>query len=214
MTMPALINKYREKVFVERLKQAYSIFSQAFLMAKQENGPAEFWDIGERAQMEGSEKFYDIFAPYLKKAKSCRENAGCFADRYITFSGKEYGYAPENRSVYAKGILNNGVSFALTSAGSGCSYSSGMQYSNICAVLYVDLNADALPNKSGVDYFGFYITKDGIRPMGFQGWDGGVNGYTCKYNGQSSGNGTGCTAWVLNNQNMEYLYRDVSSQWQ
>lgn len=214
MTMPALINKYREKVFVEGLKGAYSIFSQAFLMAKQENGPAEFWDIGEKAQMEGAEKVYDIFAPYLKKAKSCRENAGCFADSYTTFSGEEYGYAPKNHSMYARGILSNGVSFALATSGSGCIYSSGTEYSNICAVLYVDLNAVRLPNKAGVDYFGFYITKDGIKPMGVQGWDGGLNGYTCEFKGQSKGNGTGCTAWVLNNQNMDYLRHDISAQWQ
>lgn len=40
-----------------------------------------------------------------------------------------------------------------------------------------------------------------------------MNGYTCEFNGKSSGNGTGCTAWVLNMQNMDYLRRDISNDW-
>ena len=79
--------------------------------------------------------------------------------------------------------------------------------------MYVDLNAKKLPNQAGVDYFGFYITPDKILPMGLKGWDGGVNGYTCEYKGTGGGNGTGCTAWVLNMQNMNYLRQDISAQW-
>lgn len=33
MTLPTIVSKYQEKVLVERLKQSYSIFSQAYLRA-------------------------------------------------------------------------------------------------------------------------------------------------------------------------------------
>ena len=213
ITMPSLISKYREKVFVERLKQTYSIFSQAYLMAVSENGEAENWDIGEASTIEGAEKLFDILSPYLNKAEVCREKSGCFADSYKTFSGYNYGYAPKAHPKYVRGVLANGVSFAYASSGSGCSYFSGTIYPDICAVLYVDLNGYQLPNKTGVDYFGFYITKKAILPMGLKGWDGGSNGYTCEFNGTRTGNGTGCTAWVLNMQNMDYLRRDISNDW-
>ncbi len=213
MTMPSLISKHRERVFVEQLKQSYSIFSQAYLMAIAENGPADFWDLGENATMEGAEKVFDIFEPYLSKVQSCRGESGCFAESYKTFSGVDYGFAPYDHSKYTRGILANGVSFAFASGGSGCQLSHAPVYPKICAVLYVDLNGYKYPNKTGVDYFGFYITPNAILPIGMKGYDGGTNGYTCQYKGTGRGNGTGCTAWVLSKQNMDYLRRDISSDW-
>lgn len=56
MTMPSLMSKYRERVFVERLKQTYSIFSQAYLMAVTDNGEAENWDLGVESTMDGASK--------------------------------------------------------------------------------------------------------------------------------------------------------------
>ena len=76
MTLPAVVSKYKEKVLVERLKQTYSIFSQAFLRAVQENGPADSWDLGEATTMEGAEKLYDILAPYLRVGEPCRGENG------------------------------------------------------------------------------------------------------------------------------------------
>lgn len=214
MTLPSVVSKYKEKVLVERLKQTYSIFSQAYLRAVQDNGPANSWDIDEAITMEGAKKLYDIFAPYLKEGKPCRGEYGCFVEEYKTLSGAVYQYPPKNHPMYARGILANGVAFAIPSEGSGCKRDSeGTLYKNICGVLYVDLNGYDRPNQAGVDYFGFMITTKGILPMGYAGWDGGSNHYTCEYNGTSGGNGTGCTAWVLNKGNMDYLRRDISSEW-
>lgn len=212
MTLPAIVTKYQEKVLVERLKQTYSIFSQAYLMAIQENGPAEFWDIDPAITLEGAEKLYDYFAPYLKLGEPCRGEYGCFVENYKTLSGGEYGYAPKNHTMYARGILANGVAFAMPSQGTGCKTTAEM-YKDICGVLYVDLNGYKNPNQAGIDYFGFFITKKSILPIGLSGWQGGDNGYTCKYKGTSNGNGTGCTAWVLNKGNMDYLRRDISAEW-
>ena len=215
MTLPAIVSKYQEKVLVERLKQTYSIFSQAYLRAVQENGPADSWDIGEPVTMEGAEKLYDIFAPYIMQGKPCRGENGCFVDDYKTLSGGVYQFAPKNHTMYTRGILVNGVAFAMPSHGTGCKYLEDEYntYKNICGVLYVDLNGYQKPNQAGVDYFGFFITTKGITPMGLSGWDGGANGYTCEYKGTSGGNGTGCTAWVLNKGNMDYLRRDISEEW-
>ena len=215
MTLPAVVSKYKEKVLVERLKQTYSIFSQAYLRAIQENGPADSWDIGEAITitMEGAEKLYDIFSEYIRQGEQCREEYGCFAEEYKTLSGGVYGFAPKNHDTYARGILPDGVAFAVTSHGTGCNFVNYNEYNTICGVVYVDLNGYDRPNQAGVDYFGFFITTKGLQPLGLPGWDGGSNGYTCEYQGTSSGNGTGCTAWVLNKGNMDYLRRDISDEW-
>lgn len=73
-------------------------------------------------------------------------------------------------------------------------------------------NEPAPQNQTGVDYFGFLITSNGVVPMGMKGW-AAVNNYTCTYKGTSNGNGTGCTAWVLIKNNMDYLRRDISDEW-
>ncbi|MBP3924480.1 type II secretion system protein [bacterium] len=210
LTLPTLINKYKERVLVERLKQTYSIFSQAYLRAVVDNGMPDNWDIGERNSMEGAEKLYDILTAYMKLGKSCKSEYGCFAQEYKTLDGNTYGYAPANHPMYVRGILANGVAFAMPSSGSGCELENDV-YKNICSVLYVDLNGYSRPNQAGIDYFGFYITTKGIIPMGLQGWNGGANGYTCEKSGTSRGNGTGCTAWVLSHGNMDYLRQDIST---
>ena len=46
MTLPSLIKKYDEMVTVNRVKQTYSILSQAYLRAVQDNDDPKLWDIG------------------------------------------------------------------------------------------------------------------------------------------------------------------------
>jgi prepilin-type N-terminal cleavage/methylation domain-containing protein len=213
MTIPTLLTNYREKMFVNKLKESYSIFSQAYKMAVYEYDSPEGWDIGTGINMDSAVKVYEYLKPYLKLGIDCGSTSGCFASGYKTLSGVSYGYAPRNHSMYARGMLLNGASFAIASAGTyGCKYHDAL-YPLYCGVLYIDVNGLDKPNQAGVDYFGFFITPNGIEPMGKRGWNGGGNGYTCKYQATNSGNGTGCTAWVLEKGNMEYLHRDISDEW-
>ena len=212
MTIPVLMNKYREAVFVNRLKDTYSIFSQAYKLAVAEHGDPDGWDIGTSATKEGAIKVYEYFKPFLKQAEECGGEFGCFANSYQTFTGVEYGYPPREHTLYTRGLLLNGVAFAFSSSGSGCPYDE-IRAMEKCAVLYVDLNAYDPPNQAGVDYFGFLITPNGVKPMGYIGDNGGGNGYTCIYGATNNGNGTGCSAYVLAKGNMDYLRHDISNIW-
>lgn len=219
LTMPTLIQKYQEKVFIEKLKQAYSIFSQATRLATAENGAVKDWDIGTFKKddapvvMDGSLKLYNILSSYLRKSKNCADESGCFGENYITLDGGKYSFQPNTHSMYAKGILANGISFAIASNGSGCNSVTVKGYDDICGVIYVDLNSYKGPNQAGVDYFGFYITSKGVQPIGLPQFDGGINEYVCLYNQHKSGNGIGCTAWVLANGNMDYRRQDITNEW-
>lgn len=213
MTIPTLTQRYREKVLINRLKDTYSIFSQAYKLAVNEYDSPEGWDIGEKASHDGAVKVYNYFKPFLKLGQDCGEEYGCFASSYSTFSGVEYGFAPYGHPLYARGVLMNGVAFAFASAGSGCSVYDEPQYGDYCAMLYIDVNGYDLPNKTGIDYFGFIITPTGVVPLGRPDDKGLGNGYTCTYKGKNSGNGTGCTAYVLKKGNMDYLRRDISNDW-
>ncbi len=217
MTLPTLIQKQQEKIAVTRLKNVYSIFSQAYLRAVSDNGPIESWDIGTQDSASGALELYDYFRPYLLKVRECKTNAGCFYDgKYKALNNPVYAWQPSTHPVYAKGILANGVSFIFWSAGSGCKldYSANHQghYLNTCGIIHVDINGYSAPNQAGIDYFDFVITKGGIVPAGRVDYKS-VYGSSCKFKDTSNKNGTACTAWVIANGNMDYRRRDISSEW-
>ena len=217
MTMPVLIQNNQERVAVTQLKKSYTVFSQAFLMAVEANGSAEDWDIGIEDTSIGAQKLYNIMKPYLLKVKDCNTNKGCFYDgTYKSLNGPSFAWQPSSHSVYARGMLADGTAFAFWSAGSGCEFDSSKDgkgpLSRVCGSIYVDINGYKKPNRAGVDYFGFMVTKDGIYPSGLPGT---INKYgsKCIYNDTTNTNGVSCTAWVITNGNMDYLKRDISLEW-
>lgn len=204
ITMPSVIAKQREKVLVERLKVTYSIFSQAYLMAINENGDSINWDIGRADTADGAQKLYNIFKPYLIKARDCNTQKDCFADNYESLFGSSYIWQPKTHTLYARGILSNGVSFLFWSNGTGCP-------NNACGSIKVDINGLQKPNKAGVDFFSFRIQANKIIPSYYKN-PAPTYGEFCKYNDKSNKNGTMCTGWVIQRGNMDYLRRDVSSE--
>jgi hypothetical protein len=73
----------------------------------------------------------------------------------------------------------------------------------ICGEIQVDVNGYQAPNQFGVDLFHFYYAKNAIIPMGMP---------KERYYAANSANclnklyGHGCAAWVLLNENMDYLH--------
>lgn len=182
-------------------------------MAELKNGKIDTWDIGTTSDtVQGSKKLYNYIAPEIKKLQDCGTNTGCFADYYKNLQGTANTYQPNTYPYYIKGRLNNGSSFMVWSAGSGCKFNysknnSGSLYRS-CGALSVDINGNKKPNRAGYDYFMFIITKDGVIPAGTS-----EHNYLygdCSRTSTKSSNGGYCSAWVLNKKNMDYLYRDVS----
>jgi prepilin-type N-terminal cleavage/methylation domain-containing protein len=75
----------------------------------------------------------------------------------------------------------------------------------LCAIMYVDVNGQAIPNTLGVDVFGFYLSGNDVLPMGFYGDEFSFD-YNClrEVPNAPADNGLACTAWILKNRNMEY----------
>lgn len=78
---------------------------------------------------------------------------------------------------------------------------------SICAEIFIDINGMQNPNTFGRDVFIFYWTKNGLIPVGSQEEHSHVTFSTCSKNVANS-SGYGCTAWVLVNENMDYLHCD------
>ncbi len=210
MTLPTLIQNYKEKQTVTALKTAYSIFSQAFTRAVEDNGSPEYWgfntieasyDDNNNATFDNennrnsSKILFDIFKKYLQVGQKCEPDnkKGCMK-------------IGETEGVYS-GILANGMSFNFIPRNSSCQEVNGTSKAlkHVCADITIDINGPQKgENVGGKDTFRFYITKYGIIPKGTANDIKFSFKNRCYYNDQSFGEA--CTAWVLYNENMDYLH--------
>ncbi len=151
MTLPSLIGNYQKKVTVERLKQTYSILSQAFLRSQVDNGEPREWDLGrysknDSAALEEICKLY--IEPYLqmngKPKRGSLKNAGWKS--YHLLSGEVSERPSINNSAMYIMPLANGVSIMP-------SFNSDSSGKLVGLLIYVDINGPAGPNISGIDGF-------------------------------------------------------------
>lgn len=202
MTLPALIQKNNEKATVSQLKKMYSIFSQAYLSVLSEYGSPDGWGLVAKDTEDGGAIMMEKFEPYLKITKNCgTREKGCYSE----------GTSDTQRNTAAKVLLADGSAVSIKIWSNDCSINYGAikQLRDMCGILEVDVNGLKKPNKSGVDIFRFFITKTSIYPYGTAlqsdsstetHEDNLTFDYCAKHNG-----GLGCTAWVLYNENMDYL---------
>ena len=72
LTIPSLIQKHQEKVTVTRLRQTYSIFSQAVELAQIDYGDINFWsDEVSQDEQELVDLFYKRITSHIDTVKNC-----------------------------------------------------------------------------------------------------------------------------------------------
>ena len=72
MTLAPIIQKKTEKDTVVKLKSVYSILSQAFIRAVEENGTPDTWGMVAMNDAGSNITMANNFLPYLKIVKNCR----------------------------------------------------------------------------------------------------------------------------------------------
>lgn len=207
MTLPALKQKQQEKVSVNQLKKVYSSLAQSITLAQSDYGSPETWEWGDT---DNKEETYNVlkkyFAPYLKVTRLCRKGENCIPDvMYKRLNGTNHAnYRNTNPAM----ILNDGTLIFIWAG----VYADGTlnEESQVLCYLFVDLNGSHLPNQFGRDLFVFAVTPKGMWPVGLVGEKYGKRDFTnsCHRTGDSYLNGIGCTAWVIYNENMDYLHCD------
>ena len=165
MTIPTLISNYNKRQTVTKLKQTYSILSQALTMAQVKEGDPTTWDVAgiyrtpvddpNFDREETLEKFMTKYLmPYIKVSKVYGVTIGS----YINYDGFYYpsGRYIGNASGYCILLSNNVLLF--TSIGtSGCvtnpdgSCATPVTFGNF--IFYVDINGFSKPNTYGKDVF-------------------------------------------------------------
>lgn len=175
-------------------------------MAKQNYGNADEWNLIAPDSPEGSNNALRKLAENMKFLKFCGNDKGCFpTSSYKTLKGQnENNY--NNMSTGSKLILSDGTLIYLSIRNVSCTENRGNStlLKNTCGVILVDINGEKGPNQFGQDTFWFVLAKEGILPHGTQTDTTYTFSNSCK--DKSSATGFGCTAWVLYNENLDYLH--------
>lgn len=206
MTLPTVINKYRDKQILTQFNHAVSLFSQGFMAMANDNG-GKLTNIMESGPWNDFRHLKeDFYKQYFKIQKMCIPY-GSFTE-CIPYKYKALDKATEATnfcSTYRHiAILSNGMIFCL-----GMPNGREDGWENRFE-LEVDINGLKGPNVLGIDGFKFYITNNGVLKYSKIG--------TCDLSMIGNGyNGHRCSEWIIKHQNLDYLYKaypNGAPEWQ
>lgn len=200
MTMPSLIQNYQEKATVTKLKKCYSLVSQAYVSILNDEGGSDTLQAGDDLEM------MEKFGKYLKYQKTCGRNKGCFPNvTYKSVTGNGYSKWEDDTTDRSRAILTDGtlIMFNKSAMWRG-------EGNYLYAQIYVDINGFKGPNQLGRDFFYFYINPEKIVPAGAKALEEKNEDQKFTKNCIQQ-NGYACAAWVIYNENMDYLHcKDLS----
>lgn len=205
MTLPALMQSWNDKASVTKVKKAYSLLNQAYLMSKEHNGPISEWNITTTKDL------IPYFTPYIKNIRICTNERGCSSKITYDLTGKSY----TNNLYYYDFIDAGGIAYifgsGIVSAKEAEQYGGSKQLNDLAPsqtnMYQVIVNID---NKGilrwGINTFVFFITDKGIIPYGVIGWSKqGLCDPTTPSASAGWWNGMGCAGWVISEGNMDYI---------
>lgn len=212
MTMPSLIASHKEKETIARLKKFYSTISQSYLFAKEEYGTPDYWYTDEEVPTSpaASNKMGDILTKNMKILKTCYNGKGCFPDiMYQKIDGEDATNFDDKKNI-AKYMTNDGYSLYFFSYGNQSKNLGDGVLGKSYGAISIDINGFKKPNIFGKDMFSFHLTEQGIVPVGAQiaNTQTAVFPNSCNRTKCNDTWCEGCAAWVIYNENMDYLKCD------
>ena len=201
MTMPSLTQNYQEKATVTKLKKCYSLVSQAYVSILNDEGGSDTLQAGDDLEM------MEKFGKYLKYQKTCGRNKGCFPNvTYKSVTGNGYSKWEDDTTDRSRAILTDGTLIMFNKSAMW----GGNEGNYLYAQIYVDINGFKGPNQLGRDFFYFYINPEKIVPAGAKALEEKNEDQKFTKNCIQQ-NGYACAAWVIYNENMDYLHcKDLS----
>ena len=206
MTMPALMAKFNERVWLTRFKQTYSILTNAYVMASKDYGYSQDWGVGSINETENLNADSELIA--LIMTKYMKVTPGTYR-YYVTYNlnGKQQSIMDSNIHVYSRPyILSNGttIRFSRPSGLSGDGVVKEYQ-----AGVLVDVNGAQKPNTVGKDIFYLFLVASKPKITGYELW--WVNELSCSTTrSQAWTAGGSCATWIIKNGNMDYLHRELT----
>ena len=209
LTLPSVIQNYREQQTVAKLKKIYSILNQAMISAVNEYGTLDTWGLRDGDASEGAKLLQDrIFVPNLKIINYCEKLNSCVGGKpYKYITGTEH-ISYNGNGGYRRLILSDGTTLIYHVSSEDCNSDIPHAWTG-CASINVDVDGYYKgPNTFGKDTFSFNVMKNRIVPYGTQ-TDTPDFQISCN---RKNTYGLACTAWVIFNENLDYLHCD-DLQW-
>jgi len=175
LTLPNLNSSTGDKEKVTKLKKVYQNLQDAYGRSVAIYGPMDEWTTNISATSEDVKKAGDRITEFMKLQKNNATNG----IGLVTGGGSNY---------YYQFILADNTSVAI-------------YYSHSSGYIIIDIDGENKgQNKYGVDRFQFTYDNNGnIYPFGYNYDD------TQLQNNCFKTKGAGCTAWIIQTDNMDYL---------
>ncbi len=204
LTLPSLFANIRDKQTVAKLKKTYSILQNVSTKIIQSNGNLDMWNDDSLGFFEDEVIKNLNVLTYCEKAANCSPG---FAYNYpavilndgtaIAFKERKLNSSPNSLHICKASLADKTNSVSL--------------HYNFCARVIVDINGSKKPNRLGKDVFHFNFFTDGVLPVGVKwGHVASDNFENCLKN---KGNHETCAAWVILNENLDYLYCPEKLDW-
>ncbi len=187
MTMPVLNQQLEDQRNMSSLRKAYSILQQATNLVISEYEGPEYWGMVDNS-VESVTNVYNYYKPYFNMMRECPNKPGCWAYPTKYLNGSVYWNAHSTSWYQYAFTLADGINVLIDIYPRDTIRSSfGNNVDMDCAVFWVDINADKLPNQIGRDIFAFMVTERGLQPAGLDSTS------SCTANGT----GWGCVSRII-----------------
>ena len=207
LTIPTLNSETNSKDKVTKVKKAYSVLEDAVGRMVSDLGPINEWASIDSAKLTGK------VASYMKTTKKCIDSTSisdkCFSASAMPIQTSGGVGKTAINGTYPSFLLADGISVSLISDSGSCEDVTGFDVAKVCGMAIIDVDGPSKgKDQYGLDLFAFYITPDGLTPVGlsndtnysFASTDGGTTPGACL----GATDKLGCTAWVIFNGNMDY----------
>ena len=211
LTLPTVINNIKHKQLETAFKAAYSIFLQAVMNMKREDGEGIKATYSKYDEDLKTYPKYDEFKVNFYKYSGLKVVGKC---NYKGITIRNYNNTAEANAYNGKVIQPSETGYDLLSNGM-CSF---VFINASQPMLYVDINGTKGPNLLGHDFFHFIIDEndklntlkmtklyseeeleEGNFPFPY------ITGHPCSTKSKQQGNGIGCTYYAIINQNPDNL---------
>ena len=190
LTIPNLNSSTADKEKVAKVKKIYSNINDAIGRAQAVYGPIDEWFQTDTTATAQATRFGERFTEFMKVSKNCSTNkTDCF---------KNFGTA--NATDVYKFISADGTSFASKIQTTGSSVDR--------LIIFTDIDGpEKGSSKQGKDIFTYIFSIEGGQ-LQFTHDDFSSYLTSCR----NDGGWSTCTAWVLQNDNLDYLKMDSSGK--
>ena len=240
ITIPNLMQKWEDQQTISGVKQAYAILGNAFKLAIREKGaPLIDWDWPTLKTGNGSNEINGPFLaetlmPYLRVQTYCgtkERDKRCYASAYPDNANNGWAYYKllngdssryrfiSNYNYYCSGRmqLENGMLLCFDvnfpKGASKMVEGSSSYAKNYVGNIMVDINGQKGPNRFGYDVFFFGYDDNGLNIIKTLTNNNITKVYDSRLCANKTSYGESCATWILLHNNMDYKYRDVSTEW-